>query len=675
MKKYFTLLMLALSTTALFSQTVIGKTSYDVQTNNGAKHRIRVYDDGKISGLWTGSTNYAYIPPGSPADRGMFYNNYNGVTWGALPTVRNETSLTGFGEILTVGTHEVSICHDGAALAIQLYANTAIGGTVWTELAGSDDITGFWPMGYCPEGTDDIYMINANANPPSELRFSRSDDGGLTWAVANTTVPFLTGAEGIPGLSVGLVAAAETYQIGVYGTNVYILFGMVNSDLVLLHSASNGDPGTWTNTVIHDFPLNSYDGLAQTDVDGDFVTDIIETTDGYHNMFIDASGNVHVFSGYVKIYNDGIGSFWSYDYNNAMGIWYWKTGMPTAQKIDLTLDWDNTDGLNDEDAGIGLFRSHYRYPGLTSMPGAAIDNATGNIYLTYTMPIEYTDLFGDPLNLSAQSYRDVFGVFSADGGTSWSTPVNFTNTAATQQENVYTSVYPEVVDGKVHMVWQRDMYPGTAITDLDPVDTNYILYNGIDLADFGEITPPACDYVTGPSGLYVDGITATGATLHWDEVVGAAQYVLSFWNTAFPETIGKKRPTTNSYFIAEGKLNPGTTYGFRVKTVCYDDGIISPFSESVYFTTLLRQGDIPSSILIYPNPSDGNFRISLTGFENSLAEIFIVNAMGQVVYQSNDEITSDQHVAEIYMDGLASGLYKVIIKSGDDISASSIVVE
>ncbi|HRH54497.1 MAG TPA: sialidase family protein, partial [Chitinophagales bacterium] len=266
MKKRILLPLLLISSSVAFSQTIIGNTSYDVQTNNAAKHRISVYDDGSISAAWTGSTDYA-VGTTNP-DRGMFFNHYNGATWGAFPATRVETTKTGFGEVITVLDHEVTLAHDGAALSIQLYANSSIGGTTWTELTGSDDVTGFWPAAVCPEGTNDIYMVNANANPPTELRFSRSDDGGLTWSVLNSTVPFLTAAEGIPGLGVGLVAAAETYQIAVSGTNVYILYGVPNSDLVLISSNANGAVGTWTSTVLHNFPIDNYNGLTQTDVDG-----------------------------------------------------------------------------------------------------------------------------------------------------------------------------------------------------------------------------------------------------------------------------------------------------------------------------------------------------------------------------------------------------------------------
>ncbi len=674
MKRIFTLSLLLSTSAVIFSQTVIGRTSYDVQTNNGAKHHLIVYDDATISASWTGSTDFTGAVTFN--DRGMFFNHRDfGGTWGAYPTTRVETTKTGFGEIITVDDHEVILSHDGAALSIQLYANATLGGTSWTELAGSDDITGFWPSAFCPAGTNDVYVVNANANPPTELRFSRSDDGGATWAVLNTTLPFLTPADGIAGLNVGLLAAAETYQIVVYGTDVYVLFGMVNTDLILLHSASNGAVGTWTSTVIHDFPIASYNGLTQTDVDGDFITDVIETTDGYHNMIVTNDGTVHVFSGYVKIYNDGIGAFWSYNYDDAMGIWHWESTMDAAEKIDVTLDWDNADGLNDPDAGIGVYRSHYRYAGLASMPGAVMDEGTGHMYLTYTMPIEYTDLFGDPSNPSAQSFRDIFGVYSADGGSTWSTPVNLTNTAETEKENVFTSVNSKVVIDRIHVMWQRDMYPGTNVTDGDPVDTNYVMYNAWIPADFGDVAAPECISVVGPGGLFADEISSDGATLNWDAVPSAEQYVVRFWNVADPGTIGKKRPSTNSYTI-NGALDPETMYGFRVRTICYEEGLKSPFSDAAYFTTLpLRVAEFSQSVMLYPNPTDGNFNIQMNGYQDFETDVVVVNSVGQMVYEQHLTIEEMVHAENIDLSNMPSGIYYVAISSNGNMTTKTLIIE
>lgn len=657
---------------AVFAQTAIGITSYDVQTNNGAKHRLHVNPDGTISAAWTGSMDYTGAL--TFADRGMFYNHYEAAMWGAWPAARVEPVKTGFGELIRVDDHEVMLSHDGV-LGIQLFANTTIGGTAFTELAGSDDIPGFWPSAYCPDGTNDIYVINANANPPTELRFSRSDDGGATWSVLNSTLPFLTVADGFPGLNSGLYQGAETYQIAVYGSDVYVLVGMVNSDLLLLHSASNGAVGTWTSQVLVDNPLVAWNGLTQTDTNGDFITDVIETTDGYYNMFIDDAGSVHVFAGYVKVFNDGIGAFWSYNWQNAMKMWYWHTGMAGASLIDLTLDWDNTDGLGDPVAGIGAFRSHYRNPGLTSMPGACIDNATGKLYLLYTMPIEYTDDFGDPTNLSAQSRRDIFGVASEDGGMTWSAPVNMTNSAESGKENVFLTVYPRYELARIHTLWQEDLLPGTAITDFDPVDTNYIMYRSLIDADFGEIVA-VCNAATAPTGVGISDLTPTSATLNWDAVDLADHYVVSFWNAAAPGTIGRVRPTANMYMMEEGVLDPETTYGFQVRTVCYDAGEKSPYSDIFYFTTPpLRTGDLLQQIALYPNPTTGMLNLNLSGVAAGELDIHVINAVGAEVYTEHITVQDNSMVHTINLQGNASGLYHVMISSATETQVKSVIIE
>ncbi|MBK8344482.1 MAG: hypothetical protein IPL12_14935 [Bacteroidetes bacterium] len=79
----------------------------------------------------------------------------------------------------------------------------------------------------------------------------RSDDGGDTWSILNYTVPFLTDADGFPIVTNG----AENYQVAAYENHVYVLFGMINSDLVLIHSDDYGADGSWESMPIVDFPM------------------------------------------------------------------------------------------------------------------------------------------------------------------------------------------------------------------------------------------------------------------------------------------------------------------------------------------------------------------------------------------------------------------------------------
>lgn len=516
MKKILLLLFAITCLIDLQSQTIIGKSSYDVQTNNGAKNRIKVYDDGSISTIWTGSVDY--ISGTTWADRGMFYNHFDGTSWGALPTVRIEEIKTGFGELITVEDHEVVLAHNGAGPpTMNLYANDEIGGTTWTELDGSYLVEGYWPMAECPSGTDDIYVVHANANPPTALYFSRSDDGGNTWAVLNYTLPYLTADYGFPGLNTGSTTAAETYQIKVNGADVYVLFGLPNSDLILLHSDDYGNDGSWDYEVIIDFPFDSYTGTEISDIDADGVMDTIKTNDGYIDMIMEDDGTLHVFAGYTGIYS-ATGAF-SYTYSKKdWGLWHWKTGMDAAEKIETIMDWNNDDCADDPNAGIGALLSTYRFAGVTTTPAAAWDPATGRIYLLYTMEIEYTDIYDDPINFSAQSRRDIFGMYSDDGGSTWSAPNNLTNTAELDRENFYLFVNDRVYDGKVHAIWQEDGLPGTVAGEFDPIDTNYIYYQAFDESDFIPQLPTASftTVVTAPSVAFTNTSIDNFNCYFWD---------------------------------------------------------------------------------------------------------------------------------------------------------------
>ncbi|MBK9457716.1 MAG: hypothetical protein IPO24_20120 [Bacteroidetes bacterium] len=148
-------------------------------------------------------------------------------------------------------------------------------------------------------------------------------------------------------------------------------------------------------------------------------------------MIIDDDGTVHVFSPLYRIYSDAGAFSWIVNWNT-MGMWHWSSGMPAAEIIDIELDWVNATCDNNPYAGIGASTFNYRSAAPATNPAAAIDAASGVLYLLYTMKIEYTDVFDDPTNLSAQSFHDIFGMYSNDGGGSWTAPVNLTKTQKTE---------------------------------------------------------------------------------------------------------------------------------------------------------------------------------------------------------------------------------------------------
>ena len=100
-------------------------------------------------------------------------------------------------------------------------------------------------------------------------------------------------------------------------------------------------------------------------------------------------------------------------------------------------------------------------------PSAAID-ANGNIYVTFSVPIEE-----DISDLDA-NFRDIGIVHSTDGGASWATPQNITQFIG--REDDFASVAREA-DEFVHVVWQQDEIPGTNLQNNDRVMANHDVMN------------------------------------------------------------------------------------------------------------------------------------------------------------------------------------------------------
>lgn len=168
------------------------------------------------------------------------------------------------------------------------------------------------------------------------------------------------------------------------------------------------------------------------------------------------------------------------------------------------------------------------------------------------------------------------------------------------------------------------------------------------------ITPSLCVI---PAGGYVDGITSTDAVMHWESMDGAAQYRVTLWNTA-TGMIATRGTNTNIYYCT-GNLTPLTTYGFRVKTVCFGAGAISAPSEWVYWTTLGRLGETASTVTMYPNPNNGAFTLQIAGYENNNFQLFVYDAIGKVVYQKTIDITNNNFTENISLDNVSAGMYQV----------------
>jgi hypothetical protein len=97
-------------------------------------------------------------------------------------------------------------------------------------------------------------------------------------------------------------------------------------------------------------------------------------------------------------------------------------------------------------------------------------------------------------------------------------------------------------------------------------------------------------------------------------------------------------------------------------------------------TAVIQPGGVKSGMFefinLYPNPSDGRFKVTYaTGSERDI-EIRVVNPMGQVIQkiERNNE-TPGIHTVDIASSSIAAGLYKVVLYSEGEILSKSAVLK
>lgn len=138
--------------------------------------------------------------------------------------------------------------------------------------------------------------------------------------------------------------------------------------------------------------------------------------------------------------------------------------------------------------------------------------------------------------------------------------------------------------------------------------------------------------------------------------------------------------------VANGKSNINFTKQVSPGTYFVETGSIPtpnswkyPYAMEVKFTpsnpTAVEEAEAANELLLFPNPTSGDFEIRWSSLELGEYKIAILNSLGQVLRCSIHQKTGDLGAVSVSLDGLPSGTYFVQLKSDVELRVGKVVKE
>ena len=463
----------------LFTETQIGLTQYDLQSNQMVQNRLYMFDDGTIGAVWT----LGFDPPGFDL-RGTGYNYFDGTSWGPMPTERIEDEWSGWPSYAPLGEDGEVVANHSYVDGILVYSRDTKGTGAWNEglipgPAGAEDLS--WPR-MITHGVNNeiIHVISVTYVPyngqDNALLYARSEDGGATWPVINQPFDQLD-ADDYTNIGGDNYAFAEPRA----GTLAFIA-GDQFMDLVLMKSTDEGE--TWDKSLIWEHPYPMWDwNVAHPDT--------FYCNDGSAAIALDHTGKAHVTFGLSRVLHAEAGTTYSY-FPFVDGVVYWNEDMPTFSNdlhaldpyghpnselvVDQNLvgwsqDVDNNGQLDLLDEVLS-----YRTIGLSTMTNVTVDEA-GNIFLAYSSSTEGYDN-------GTVNYKHIW-VRAKEANGDWGDFIDLDEDLIhIFDECVYPNWSPNS-DANVYLFYQYDPDPGLALDDDHPWQDNTMLFVDITKEELG----------------------------------------------------------------------------------------------------------------------------------------------------------------------------------------------
>ncbi|MEN8225367.1 MAG: T9SS type A sorting domain-containing protein, partial [Bacteroidota bacterium] len=467
------------------SETTIGITWYDLQSNRSVKNRMFRYDDGSIAATWTMGMEASSYP-----DRGTGYNYFDGTTWGWGPTPeeRIESIRCGWPSYSPLGPEgELVISHDFGAHTLYLNQRELKGEGDWEESAFG--YTNGPPMlswaRHITSGPDN-YKIHLLANSWEEYMgmeaatvYSRSTDGGDTWDYENILI------EGMGPDDYNFIYADAYVWADPVGDNIAFLCAEAWHDLFMMKSTDNGE--TWEKTVIWEHPYPYFDWDVT-------ITDTFFCVDNSATITLGTDGKAHVAFGISRVAHfetGGAYNYWPY----VDGIGYWNEDMATfsgdldalappqygyansemIQDVNYVAWMQDVDG--DGEVTLAADILSYRSLGPCTMPALTVDEY-GNVILLFASTTE--TYVNDTYN-----YKHIWArAFNATAGI-WEDFYDLTNDIV----HIFDEcIYPQVAsssDDNIYYMYNADQTPGLALDEDHAHQENRQIFASLEKIFFG----------------------------------------------------------------------------------------------------------------------------------------------------------------------------------------------
>ncbi len=158
-----------------------------------------------------------------------------------------------------------------------------------------------------------------------------------------------------------------------------------------------------------------------------------------------------------------------------------------------------------------------------------------------------------------------------------------------------------------------------------------------------------------PTGLKLDIITEITATVSWTSG-GASNWNIEYGPINFPLGGGIFLYNVSSPRTLRG-LKPNTFYDVYVQDSC-NVGNLSNWTGPLSIKTIIGIDELlERSFRIYPNPSEGVFKLEFSSSLGEDMEIRITNMMGQIVLEDEIESFSGSYRKRLEMGAYRSGVY------------------